>query len=148
ESIRKHTLTMTALLNNMITVAGLETGVLTFNIEPMRLDSVLDEMLWLVRTALAAKNLELFVSLPDDLPDVLADPVQLRNALHQLLDNARLYTDFGSVSIRATQQEALVRIDISDTGCGIGDELREQLFTRFMRGADGINSHERGIGLG
>ena len=148
ESMRKHTLTMTALLNNMITVAGLEMGVLTFNIEPMRLDSVLDEMLWEVRTALAAKNLELFVSLPDDLPDVLADPVQLRNALHQLLDNARLYTDFGSVSIRATQQDALVRIDISDTGCGIGDELRQQLFTRFMRGADGINSHERGIGLG
>ena len=41
-----------------------------------------------------------------------------------------------------------MRVDISDTGCGIGPDLNEHLFTRFTRGSEGINSAERGIGLG
>jgi signal transduction histidine kinase len=39
-------------------------------------------------------------------------------------------------------------VDISDTGQGIEADLSEHLFTRFTRGSEGINSAERGIGLG
>jgi len=148
DAMRKHTLTMTSLLNNVITIAGLETGTLTFEIEPIALNQVLNDMLWSVRAPLAAKGLSLVVDVPEDLPDLLADAHQLRGALQQLLDNARRYTDAGTISIRASQQDNLVRVDVSDTGSGIGSELCEQLFTRFTRGSEGINSAERGIGLG
>ena len=148
ESMRKHTLTMTALLNNVITIAGLESGTLTVQIEPVHLADLLEDTLWPIRAALAAKNLELVVDLPADLPDVLADDACLRNVFHQLLDNARRYTDAGRVSIRAIRQGDRVRVDISDTGRGISPDLCEHLFTRFMRGSEGINSAERGIGLG
>jgi signal transduction histidine kinase len=148
ESMRTHTLTMTALLNNVITLAGLESGSLTFDIEPVNLCQLLDDMLWSVRAAVTAKGLELAVSLPEELPFVLADPSQLRTALHQLIDNARRYTQVGRISICAQQLEHQVRIDISDTGRGIQPELYDRLFTRFTRGAEGINSSERGIGLG
>src|SRR5262249_47329014 len=60
----------------------------------------------------------------------------------------RRYTDQGSVSVRATQEDNVVRVDISDTGRGISPDFCEHLFTRFARGAEGINSAERGIGLG
>lgn len=148
ESMRRHTLTMTTLLNNVITIAGLESGSLTFDIEPVSLGEVLDEMIWPIRTALTAKSLDLVVSLPADLPAVLADITQLRDVLHQLLDNARRYTESGGVTIRAAQLENMVRIDVSDTGRGISADLCEHLFTRFIRGDEGINSSERGIGLG
>lgn len=148
ESMRTHTLTMTALLNNVITLAGLESGSLTFDIEPVDLGRLLDDMLWSVRAAVTAKGLELAVNLPEELPFVLADPSQLRTALHQLIDNARRYTQAGRISICAQHLEHQVRIDISDTGHGIQPELYDRLFTRFTRGAEGINSSERGIGLG
>jgi signal transduction histidine kinase len=41
-----------------------------------------------------------------------------------------------------------VRVDVADTGHGISAEFCEHLFTRFARDSDGINSSERGIGLG
>jgi signal transduction histidine kinase len=41
-----------------------------------------------------------------------------------------------------------LRVDVSDDGPGIEPWLQAQLFTRFMRGSDGINSSERGLGLG
>jgi signal transduction histidine kinase len=148
EGMRKHTLNMTSVLNNVITVAGLESGSLAFDIEPVALDSVLNDMLWSVRPQLIAKGLSLVVEVPECLPHVLADTHQLRGVLQQLLDNARRYTDAGSVTIRATQLNERVRVDICDTGHGISPDLKEQLFTRFTRGAEGINSAERGIGLG
>jgi signal transduction histidine kinase len=146
--MRKHTLTMTALLNNVILIAGLESGSLTVDIEPVALGDVLNDTLWSIRAQVAAKGLSLVVVVPDDLPCILADTHQLRSALHQLLDNARRYTDSGTIRIQVSRQGDQVRVDISDTGRGIDPDLLEHLFTRFSRGSDGINSTERGIGLG
>ena len=122
--------------------------MLTFDIEPVSLGQLLEDMLWSVRQAVTAKGLDLVVDIPENLPDILADPSQLRNALHQLIDNARRYTESGAIRICARHLKHQVRIDVSDTGRGIHPDLHEHLFTRFMRGADGINSGERGIGLG
>ena len=68
--------------------------------------------------------------------------------MNQLIDNARRYTDTGTLAIRARCDADRVRIAIADTGRGIDPELAEHLFTRFTRGSEGINSSERGIGLG
>ncbi|MBK9710956.1 MAG: HAMP domain-containing protein [Kouleothrix sp.] len=148
ESMRKHAQTMTSLLNNVITIANLESGTLTVDLEPVGLPQVLEGMLWPVRGAMAAKGLDLIVAIPEDLPELLADEQQLRMVLQQLLDNARRYTDAGSVAIKASNGGPVVRVDISDTGRGISHDFCEHLFTRFARGAEGINSAERGIGLG
>jgi signal transduction histidine kinase len=148
ESMRKHTMTMNALLNNVITIANLESGTLSLDLEPVGLSGVLDGVIWPIRAALAAKGLELVIDLPEDLPEVVADEPQLRIVLHQLLDNARRYTDRGWVAVRATHELNRVRVDITDTGRGISSDFCEHLFTRFARGSEGINSSERGIGLG
>jgi signal transduction histidine kinase len=68
--------------------------------------------------------------------------------IHQLLDNACRYTHHGQVIVQAFREQATVRINIRDTGPGIEPNLRDLLFTRFIRGSAGINSPERGIGLG
>ena len=148
ESMRKHTMTMNALLNNVITIANLESGTLSLDLEPVGLSGALDGVIWPIRAALSAKGLELVIDLPEDLPEIVADEPQLRIVLYQLLDNARRYTDRGWVAVRATHQSNLVRVDITDTGRGISSDFCEHLFTRFARGAEGINSSERGIGLG
>jgi signal transduction histidine kinase len=148
ETMRKHTLTMTALLNNVILIAGLESGSLTVDIEPVALSGILNDTLWSIRAQVVAKGLSLVVTVPDDLPRILADTHQLRSALHQLLDNARRYTDSGTIRIQASRQGDQVRVDISDTGRGIAPDLLDHLFTHFTRGSEGINSTERGIGLG
>jgi signal transduction histidine kinase len=148
ESMRKHTMTMNALLNNVITIANLESGTLSLDLAPVGLSDVLDGVIWPIRAALSAKGLELVIDLPEDLPEIVADEPQLRIVLHQLLDNARRYTDRGWVAVRATHQLNRVRVDITDTGQGISSDFSEHLFTRFARGSEGINSSERGIGLG
>ena len=147
-SIHKHSLTMTSLLNNVITLASLDSGTLAIEREPVALTHVLNDLLWSHRKAIASKGLRLAIDVPEDLPELLADPQQLRIVLNQLLDNARRYTASGTLTIRATCEANRVSIAIADTGRGIGSELAEHLFTRFTRGSEGINSAERGMGLG
>ena len=148
ETMRRHTLGMTALINNVITIAGLESGSIIFQLEPVALNELLEESIWSLRKQIAAKGISLDMDVPDDLPPILADRHQLRNVVHQLLDNAQRYTESGSITIRAEQTGSHIRLDVADTGQGISHDLTDHLFTRFTRGSEGINSSERGMGLG
>lgn len=148
DGIHAQARTMTALVNNVITIAGLDSGTLTFDIEPLSLADALQRVIGSARKAAAAKGLTFEADLPDDLPDVLADPVHLPQALAQVLDNAVRYTASGTVRLSVVHCGDVVRIDVSDTGPGLAPEQRATLFTRFARGAEGLNSSERGMGLG
>lgn len=148
DSIYTHARTMTKLVNNVVTIAGLDSGTLTFDIEPINLADALQRVIGSARRSAAAKGLTFEADLPDDLPDVLADPVHLPQALAQLLDNAVRYTASGTVRLSAARYGDGVRIDVSDAGPGIAPEQRQTLFARFARGAEGLNSSERGMGLG
>jgi signal transduction histidine kinase len=148
DSMRKNAQTVTALLNNVITIAGLESGTLHLVLEPVDLERALEAIIWPIRKAMSAKGLELIIDIPERLPELLADEQHLHIIVQQLLDNARRYTASGSVTLRASCEAQMVRIDVADTGHGISAEFAEHLFTRFARGAEGINSAERGIGLG
>jgi signal transduction histidine kinase/HAMP domain-containing protein len=147
-SIHKHAVSMTSLLNNVITLASLDSGTLAVDIENVDLDYILNDLLWSHRKAIATKGLRLVIDIPNDLPEIIADPQQLKIVLNQLIDNARRYTDTGTISIGACASDDCIKIAIADTGRGIDPELAEHLFTRFTRGSEGINSAERGIGLG
>jgi signal transduction histidine kinase len=148
EAMRKNAQTVTALLNNVITIAGLESETLHLVLEPVDLRHALEGILWPIRKAMAVKGLELILDIPEDLPELIADEQHLRIVVQQLLDNARRYTETGSVTLSASHDTQVVRVNVADTGQGISAEFCEHLFTRFARGAEGINSSERGIGLG
>jgi len=148
DGIHAQSRSMISLVNNVITIAGLDSGSLTFDVEPIALAPALQRVLWSTRKSALEKGLVLEVDIPDDLPEVLADAIHLPHAIAQVLDNAVRYTSSGSVRLTARHQGGRVRIDIQDSGPGISPEQRETLFKRFSRGEEGLNSPERGIGLG
>jgi signal transduction histidine kinase len=111
----------------------------------------IDEAAWPLQSLIKAKGLSLKIDLPQDLPQVLVDFDQARMIMHQLLDNARRYTSEGGIVVRATALPEHVLVEVEDTGRGISPDMHEQIFLRFIRGdgaSEGINSSERGIGLG
>jgi signal transduction histidine kinase/HAMP domain-containing protein len=148
QSIRHYAGTTTNLINNMITAAGLDSGTLTFEIEPLDLRMMLQRHVEAARRNTTNKAITLYEMIPDDLPLVAADESHLSHVVRQILDNACRYTEAGEITIRAYVDDQLVRVDISDTGPGIAPDLHSQIFERFTRGPDGIISTERGIGLG
>lgn len=96
-----------------------------------------------VRREMIASGVELQLDLASHLPDVAMDEPQLRQALLNLLRNAREAMPNGGVAkLEASRYDDGVRIQVHDEGAGIGDEEREHVFDLFY------TTKERGTGLG
>ena len=96
-----------------------------------------------VRREMDASGVELSLDLASQLPAVAMDEPQLRQALLNLLRNARESMPEGGVAtLEATRYESGVRIQVHDEGAGIEAEEREHVFDLFY------TTKERGTGLG
>jgi two-component system sensor histidine kinase/response regulator len=100
------------------------------------------------------KGLELVVAIDAQVPALVrGDAARLRQVIANLVSNAIKFTAEGEVVVRATSSPAnegaaLVRLEVSDTGIGIGPEALEQLFKPFSQ-ADGSTTRKYGgTGLG
>ena len=92
-------------------------------------------------------------SLPPNLPAVYGDPIRIGQALGEVLENAITFTPAGgrvTVFVATSMKEGRtwVTIAISDTGPGIPEDEREQVFERFFRGKIAESGHLTGSGLG
>ena len=78
---------------------------------------------------------------------VRGDEDLLREAISNLVDNAIKFTpEGGRVLIAATNADGLATVEVSDSGCGVRPQDREDIFRRFYRG--GRDSAAPGYGLG
>ena len=73
-----------------------------------------------------------------------ADPALLQRALRNLIDNALRFTPSGGVLLGLRRRGERVRIDVIDTGIGVPDVKREDIFEEFVQ----INNPGRQLGLG
>ncbi len=137
------------LINDVLDLAGLESGELRVTLEPVALTPVLRATLQMLAPALQARQVEI----RDDAgggPDlhVLADATRLRQVLLNLLSNAIKYNHPGGrVGIQAWQAGADVHVRVTDTGRGISAEQLRHLFEPFNR-LDAEASGVEGSGIG
>lgn len=104
---------------------------------------LLNELAEFVRREMDASSVELRVDVAAHLPPVAMDESQLRQALLNLLRNAReAMPDGGIAKLEASRYDDGVRIQVHDEGAGIGAEVREHVFDLFY------TTKERGTGLG
>jgi CheY-like chemotaxis protein len=102
----------------------------------------------------AAKGLQLSVEISEELPAfVIGDPVRLRAALENLVDNAVKFTESGSVAlnvtpVRAPKGKVGVAFAVSDSGIGLTLAEIKRLFRPFSQANVSIASRFGGAGLG
>ncbi len=101
-----------------------------------------------------AKGLQSHVEISEKLPAfVIGDPVRLRAALENLIDNAVKFTDQGGVAlavkpVRGTKGKIGVAFAISDSGIGLSLHEIKRLFRPFSQANVSIASRFGGAGLG
>ncbi|MEL6272773.1 MAG: HAMP domain-containing sensor histidine kinase [Chloroflexota bacterium] len=119
------------------------------NLEPCNLRLLIGEGVSFLEGAAKEHNITITTDIPDNLPDVPADPNLLRHVINNLVGNAIKYnTDGGSITIKATQAETHIKFAVTDTGQGIPTEYHDQIFEPFERGNFNDRSKIRGSGLG
>lgn len=136
-------------VEKLLALSDLESGNVDISIERVQLDEVLREVMETWKTEAQKKNLTLtFVYPKFTIAPVKADRDLLRNVLDNLVENAIKYTETGEIDLSLSDKMGEVAIHIRDTGSGISDELKQQIFSKFVRGEHSLTETTQGNGLG
>ncbi len=144
------------LISDIIDLSKIEAGTLKLVTEPININDIITELNGLFGPKAKEKKLQLNAVVDDELPKVLKlDSVRIKQVLVNLIDNAIKFTKSGKVSIEIKKgkinlENNLVDVvfQVSDTGIGIADEVKEIIFENFYQ-LDGESTRKYGgTGLG
>jgi len=139
-----------ALINGILDVSKIQAGKLSVDLEPVNINSILESCLLIVEAKAREKDVLVETRITPHLPNLMADPLRLKQILINLLSNAVKFTPpKGRIRIDAGLHEmGLASIAISDTGLGMSLAEIETAMSPFGQIDAGFNKRHEGTGLG
>lgn len=135
------------IIENLLNISRIEAGREQFQFRAMSPGEIVAQAVGPLRSGFAEKKLRLEVTVPEDLPDVKADPIAVGSALTNLLSNALKYTPTGGeVRVSCEACDDVIAFSVADTGPGIPEQFRARVFDKFFRVSQ--TSGPTGVGLG
>lgn len=146
--IREEARHLSKLVGQLFELARLDQNDFTVRLSPVRLSTLADSVLSLVRPAFEEKGVGLSCDIPDRLV-VRLDPTRFQQVLLNLLDNALKHTPAGKqVRLRAIALKDSVRVEVEDEGEGIPEDELSTVFEQFYRVDKSRSRKSGGTGLG
>ena len=142
DRVKSSALRMDEMVDNLIHLASLESGMLKLSLGEFNLTKAIDAAIANTQDQLRKRDILLRMEIPDDLPPIEGDSNAIEVTLTHLLQNAGTATPIeGEVSIRVSNDisdgdEIFLEIEIEDSGSGIAEEDREFVFNRRLRSRD------------
>lgn len=147
--IRRSSEHLTNLVEGLLDISQVESGVLRISRDTVRLVPFVDQIANMFVLQAQAKGLEFIYERPDHLPEfVRTDQKRLRQILINLLSNAIKFTRTGSVIFRVDYRSQLATFEVIDTGIGISPDDLKRIFEPFERSENPEALREKGVGLG
>jgi len=132
KSLHLGVLGLQTLVDNLLESASIEAGHFRVSPRPYDLEAIVIDAVGTMQPLLDKYEQQLYVDLPGDLPEVMADPRRVAQVLVNLLSNASKYGPSDAEIILSARQEGpSVRVEVADRGPGISSLHRELLFRRF-----------------
>ncbi|GAB2701226.1 HAMP domain-containing sensor histidine kinase [Kitasatospora kifunensis] len=158
-SLLEEALLLQHIIDDLRDLAAADAGSFRLHLEPVRIAELLDQVAAAHRARAEAAGVRLSVLPADGEAELVADPVRLRQAVGNLVDNAVRHTPHGgSVTVGAdlVGEEpvgddlvaAELVIEVTDTGTGIGPDELPHVFDRFWRAEKSRSRQTGGSGLG
>jgi two-component system, sensor histidine kinase len=145
---------LAALTTLVIDAAKAESGALNLQRQAFRPRALIAALEAALTVRAETKGLRAAITIADNVPEqLIGDPVRLRAALENLLDNAVKFTEQGSVDLnlraeRAKAGHVRLRCVVRDTGIGLTRAEIKRLFRPFVQASSEIAQRYGGTGLG
>ena len=145
-----------SLINDVLDLTRVESGKVKYNPVPADLKSITDSALDITKGFLTNRDISFKIQREEaKIPNVLVDPVRLRDVLVNILSNAVKFTpDGGTITFEARCQEKggdgyiNMHYRISDTGIGMSEEFTKEVFEKFAQEDSDVRTQYHGVGLG
>jgi signal transduction histidine kinase len=146
---------MKKMIDDMIQLTNLETGLIDLNPEPIDLNLIIDNAMSYTSSQIREKNITIHLDLPKRIPAMHTDREALQQILIHLLQNAGAATPAeGTIRLKVEARSEdegmdLILLQVTDTGGGISAEDLPRVFSRLYR-ADNVliqGVGDTGVGL-
>ena len=132
KAVLEETDRLNRLVGNLLDLARLRAGALVPSLTPMGVEEVVESVIGRLELVLAPFRVRTIVR--PELPAVLLDPVQVDQALSNVLENAARHAPPGSdIQVTVVRFASWVEVRVSDRGPGIPPEEREHVLEPFYR---------------
>jgi len=142
------------LINDILDLAKVDAGKMTFEEIPFKMSSSISAMMHLFETKVQEKNLKLVKEYDNNIPEVLlGDPVRLHQIILNLLSNAVKFTTHGKITVslklvESGEDKVTIQFAVADTGIGIPENIAEEIFENFHQASSDTTRLYGGTGLG
>ncbi|MEA4852682.1 MAG: HAMP domain-containing sensor histidine kinase [Christensenella sp.] len=139
---------LNSLITDLLLLSKMDSDIIAINLEKVNLCALIQKCVNALQPIAEARNITLFMDIDGELV-IECDPLKLRQAINNLIENAIKYTqDGGHVRVSAKKYGSEVHVVIEDDGIGMSEEHLQHIFERFYR-VDKARSRETGgTGLG
>ena len=141
-----------ALLDDVLDLSKIEAGKMTIERVPVDIAEMLAGLQTLFWPQAQPKGLTIRTAIDADVaPEVMSDPLRLRQILVNLISNAVKFADAGVIRIRVRMNDAAptrLVIEVEDEGMGIAAGDLDRIFQAYEQGAAATSRHHGGSGMG
>ncbi|KND49526.1 MAG: two-component system, NarL family, sensor histidine kinase BarA [Parcubacteria bacterium C7867-008] len=141
---------LVAIVGTLLDISSIESGKYKYTFVPVEMSQLVSEVTTDFSTLASQRKVALnYVPSKDPLPEVKADRDRIKWILNNLIENAIRYTpDGGSITVSTNLAARQVQVRVRDTGIGIPEKERGNIFERFFRAGNAITKENQGNGLG
>jgi len=146
--------TLTVLINDILDLAKVQAGKMTFEKRAFQMEESISAMVHLFDIKAQEKNLELVKKYDNKVPKFLiGDPVRLHQIILNLISNAIKFTPTGNISVSVNllnenDEKVVIEFTVTDTGIGIAEDKIKNIFENFEQANTGTSRLYGGTGLG
>ena len=154
EHIQRASNMLLALINDVLDYSKIDAGKLEIVESNYQVNTLLNDVVQVLESKAEEKGLQTFIHIDEKIPPYMhGDEIRIKQILHNLITNAVKYTPKGSVTFHAAgvkKEDGFFwfTISVEDTGIGIKEEDKKQLFDSFTRLEQDKNRSIEGTGLG
>ncbi|OGT97964.1 MAG: hypothetical protein A2079_02300 [Geobacteraceae bacterium GWC2_48_7] len=148
---------LTALINDVLDLSKMEAGKIEWKLEPDSIQEILEQAIAAMTSLYENKKIAIIKDISPEIPCVSCDRDRIIQVVINLLSNALKFTDSGSVTVMARRStdksfpdngQDSVKVSIVDTGIGIAEKDRDNVFDKFKQVGDTLTDRPKGTGLG
>jgi PAS domain S-box-containing protein len=145
---------LVVLINDILDLAKVDAGKMTFEQRPFKMSASISSMLHLFEPKIEEKNLLLIKEYDQRIPDVLlGDPVRLHQIILNLVGNAVKFTKEGKITVGVklldeNDKTLNIQFVVSDTGIGMSEDQIPTVFENFQQAYTDTSRLYGGTGLG
>ena len=146
--------TLIVLINDILDLAKVDAGKMTFEKTPFKLATSISTIIHLFEEKIQEKNLVLVKEYDNKIPEVLVgDPVRLQQIMLNLVSNAVKFTLEGEITVSVhlrdeDEENVSIEFIVTDTGIGIAENLIDVVFQNFQQASSDTKRLYGGTGLG